>query len=266
MIVKHKVKKFLDDFGLLLPLFRIREYIKSCRSVDRCNEAKSLAFPLPPHYLRMLVSGNTSDKLFLSEGRVRSKHIEALLGKHGINLVDQKSILDFGCGCARVLRHFDGLTACELHGCDYNKKLIDWCTREQPFAEFIQNSLKPPLPYKDNQHTLVYAISVFTHLSEDLQHAWIDEVYRILAPGGHLIFTVHGTSTLHNLTVEEKERFGRHELIVKHPSGAGSNLCSVFHPRPWVEQHLAQRFTILDHISAEEHQDMPQDMVLFKKT
>jgi hypothetical protein len=39
---------------------------------------------------------------------------------------------------------------------------------------------------------LVLCHSVFTHLPEDVQFAWLDELARILVPGGILIASTHG--------------------------------------------------------------------------
>jgi hypothetical protein len=40
----------------------------------------------------------------------------------------------------------------------------------------------------------IYAISVFTHLSAELQDLWMKELRRIVRPGGHLLITTHGES------------------------------------------------------------------------
>jgi SAM-dependent methyltransferase len=41
---------------------------------------------------------------------------------------------------------------------------------------------------------LVVAVSVFTHLSLELQEFWIAEMRRIIRPGGYLIMSTHGPS------------------------------------------------------------------------
>ena len=66
------------------------------------------------------------------------------------------SMLDFGCGCGRMIRHWHDLPRRRLHGCDYNPLLVAWCSEHLPFAEFRGNALEPPLPYEDDQFDLVY--------------------------------------------------------------------------------------------------------------
>ncbi|MCP6725914.1 class I SAM-dependent methyltransferase, partial [Klebsiella pneumoniae] len=81
------------------------------------------------------------------------------------------SVLDFGCGCGRVTRwwaDFEGAVA----GSDVNAEAVAWCRENLGFASFEQNALAPPLDFDDASFDLVYALSVFTHLTEELQLAW----------------------------------------------------------------------------------------------
>ena len=49
-----------------------------------------------------------------------------------------ETMLDFGCGCGRILRWWASLKdSCEIWGCDYNADLIAWCQRRLSyFAQF----------------------------------------------------------------------------------------------------------------------------------
>ena len=75
--------------------------------------------------------------------------ITALLNRHDLKVDDADAILDFGCGCGRIARHFRSLKKAKLYGTDYNPELVAWCQRNLPFAEFGVNQLQPPLPYAD---------------------------------------------------------------------------------------------------------------------
>ena len=66
---------------------------------------------------------------------------------------------------------------------------MDGGRQHLPFARFTQDARRPPLPFAAASFDAAYALAVFTHLGEDLAHAWMDELARVLRPGGHLLVT-----------------------------------------------------------------------------
>lgn len=110
------------------------------------------------------------------------------------------------------------------------------------------NGIEPPLRYADNSFDFIYALSVFTHLPERLQHAWMQEMYRVLEPRGSLLITTQGDYYLDRLYPDQRERFEAGELIVKNENVAGSNFCSAYHPENWVRAKLARGFVVVDFI------------------
>jgi SAM-dependent methyltransferase len=157
-------------------------------------------------------------------------------------------VLDFGVGCGRIARHWAAVGGPEWHGCDYNDLLVRWCQENLPFLRTARNDLEPPLPYADDTFDLVYAYSVFTHLTEELHHRWMNELRRILAPGGRIIFSTHGEATREQMETAVAERFDRGELAVRFAGTPGSNLCSAFQPEEWVRNELVRDLEVLDHV------------------
>ena len=148
--------------------------------------------PLPPPRLRFRMAGSPSRDLFLEVGKHSSEEMEASLDQAGRPLASFGSILDFGCGCGRTLIWLaERYPATVFQGADVDAASIQWCKQNVPLAEFNQNRPLPPLDYSDETFDLVYAISVFTHLSEEFQLRWIGELRRILKPGGVLLSTVY---------------------------------------------------------------------------
>jgi ubiquinone/menaquinone biosynthesis C-methylase UbiE len=101
-------------------------------------------------------------------------------------------MLDFGCGWGRYTRLFlrdveDG----GLIGVDPEPAAIDVCRTHVPQASFLKSDYYPPLPFRDQFFDVVIAYSVFSHLYELPAHAWINELSRVLRPGGLLIATTH---------------------------------------------------------------------------
>ncbi|HJX47181.1 MAG TPA: class I SAM-dependent methyltransferase, partial [Gaiellaceae bacterium] len=215
--------------------------------------------PLPPRRLMVRVAGTGDADWFLRSGRAGYDGIAA-----HVPVAELESVLDFGCGCGRVTRwwsDFDGRVA----GSDVSGSAIDWCRANLPFARFERNALAPPLVFDDESFDLVYALSVFTHLTADLQLAWRDEVRRVLRPGGLLLLTTHGRSYLPRLGEEERASFERGELVVRWGDVAGTNLCSAYHPETYLRDTFAGGFAFLE-LEAEGARGNPtQDLVLLRK-
>src|SRR5439155_14229287 len=136
--------------------------------------------------LMVRVAGTADADWFLRSGRAGFDAIAA-----HVALDDVRAVLDFGCGCGRVTRYFHGLAG-EVAGSDVSDAAIEWCRANLGFGRFEVNGPAPPLVFEDESFDLVYALSVFTHLTDDLQLAWRDELRRVLRPDGRLLLTTHG--------------------------------------------------------------------------
>jgi SAM-dependent methyltransferase len=171
--------------------FRSAALVESFR--DRRIKTLSSGTPLPPPVLRYRVHGYLDGKGFLEAGTVCAEEIRSSLQLAGKELYGFHEVLDFGCGCGRVLRHFhDHPPSCRLHGTDIDPSAIAWCRANLSCASFSKNDLLPPLPFPDAAFDLVYAFSVFTHLDENYQLRWLEELKRVVKPGGTLMISTHG--------------------------------------------------------------------------
>lgn len=111
-----------------------------------------------------------------------------------------KRMLDWGCGCGRLIPFFQQLTGIpEVYGCDIDSEPIEWCTENLPEADFKVIPPYPPTDYPDNSFDLVIGFSVFTHLTREIQHDWLKEMKRVIAPGGLLLVTTHGDYIINTL-------------------------------------------------------------------
>ena len=221
--------------------------------------------PLPPPNLIFLVTGNESPAWFLNSGRTHSHAIRETLKKHDLKIEQFASVLDFGCGVGRIMRHWSSTRGPAWHGTDYNPQLVDWCREHLKFSQFNVNTLDGRLPYADESFDFIYAYSVFTHLNEELQFFWMNELSRVLKPGGYIYFTTHGEFYLSRLTPEERESFAKGVPVVREQHESGSNFCATFHPPQYVHETLAQGFTVLEFMPGSEHGWSAQDIHLVKK-
>ena len=221
--------------------------------------------PIPPTRLIHLAILSREVAWFLRSGRFGHQGVLHVLHRNELRPESFGSILDFGCGCGRMIRHWRGLQGPQLYGTDYNPELVAWCRKKLgSLAEFGVNQLRPPLDYGDETFGFVYAISVFTHLTEEVQNAWMNELARVLKPGGYLLITLHGETRLHQLDPQEKERFRAGQLVVKRDVAVGTNACGTYHPEQYVRDHLAKGFRLVDYVPRGSR-DTDQDMLLLQR-
>ena len=203
------------------------------------EEAEGL--PLPPARLRVMVQGTPDAQAFLTGGRLMAEELAQAASGAGAELSECDEILDFGCGCGRIARHWSSLEGAHVHGRDYNAALVDWCRSNLPFGEFGVNGRLPPLDLPDEAVDLVYAVSVFTHMPAAEQLAWIGELERVVRPGGLVLLTTHGEAHRERLTERERSQFREGRLVVRFPDTAGTNVCIAFHPPSYVRERLSAR-------------------------
>ena len=250
----------LGRLGLLRPTYRGYERL---RAVGRSGGVAEEKLPVPPSRLRIRVAGTPDLDWFLEGGRLAEETLRQAVARAGTSLEDMSSVLDFGCGCGRVMRRLAGLPG-EVRGSDFDATAVAWCRRNLPFATFVQNELEPPLPFADGEHDLVYAFSVLTHLPVPIQHAWVDELARVVRPGGLLLLSTHGDRYLDRLTAHERAAFERGEVVVRYEGVAGTNLCTTFHPPAYVRDRLGADLELVDELPEGARGNPHQDLFVFR--
>ena len=166
-------------------------------SADASNPGSS-DIPFPPDHLRLRVHGDTNLDAYINNGKVNCQRIQDWTRKDGVVLPQRAKVLDFGCGPGRVITWLQKeRTDWQFFGTDIDPEAIKWAQENLPgIATFQCNQHMPPLDYATDTFDLVYAISIFTHLPEDMQTAWLEELSRITKPGGYLLLTTHGETLI----------------------------------------------------------------------
>jgi SAM-dependent methyltransferase len=251
--------RVFDRMGILKPAFRAYESVKSLR-VDRGEAADGL--PLPPPKLRMRVICTPEHEAFVESGALAARTVEEALAENGLSIGEFRSTLEFGCGCGRVLRHWKDLPGA-VSGSDYDGDQVRWCDANLPFATVLKNDASPPLAFDDAGFDFVYSLSVFIHIAPEHQQDWMDEIHRVLEPGGHFLISTHGAGYVDQMTPEERQRFDAGEYVFRWPNAAGTNLCAGFHPDSYL-RHLARNFELVAHAPAAAR-DTREDLYLLRK-
>jgi SAM-dependent methyltransferase len=182
----------------------------------------------------------------------------------GFDLRAARAVLDFGCGAAKNIRLLRGIRDLRLVGTDINLAQIEWARQHVPGVEFHVNELGPPLHFaEDDAFDLVTAASVFTHIPLDLQRPWLDEIRRILRPGGYFLCTVAGSYHVgiqlspelrHRLREEGGVTLGPDDHGVSYATKAARS-CDVFQTREEVLRVFGRVFEVLDYSANTSGQD-----------
>jgi SAM-dependent methyltransferase len=223
------------------------------------------AGPLPPAKLRYRVSGSLDPASFRQTGRTIAADLQAILREAGRELDSFERVLDFGCGCGRVIQELvatPGRT--QFFGTDIDRELVGWCQRHIPDVDWAVNAHQPPLTYPDDRFDLIYAVSVFTHLDERMQDLWLAELSRVAQPGGLLILTVLGEASINKLGEAKRTAIlerghgyftgttGRLKL-----DGLPDFYQIAYHAPDYVRRHWTRWFEIVAHVprAINDHQD-----------
>jgi SAM-dependent methyltransferase len=246
---KRLVLDGLDRLGVTPTVIELRDRLNYRR--DRATQERNAAFqapdglPLPPPQMVHKVVGHFDLEVFYEGGENRYRYIRQLLEQVGADPDAPGSVLDWGCGCGRVLRQWHAAPHVEVHGSDYNAELVDWCRQHLPFARLAANGLAPPLPFADDAFDLLYGVSVFTHLGESLQEPWMAELRRVVKPGGYILITVNGGGVGTWLLRDEQARFDAGRLVVQSGRFQGRNQCAAVHPEAYVRNVLARGLEVV---------------------
>jgi len=222
--------------------------------------------PVPPAMLRYRVSQALSVSGFLRIGRGCASLIRQRVQDMGIEIAPTHRVLDFGCGCGRTISWLLRDSDAEFHGADVDGDAIDWCKKHLPRGRFVTNAPAPPLHYPTGYFDVVYCFSVFTHLNESMQDLWIDELHRILKPGGVLVLTVHGKNATEGLD-EDGRRALQAGGLVHSRSGKLKGLLPDWYQTTWHSRGyiVARLSASLEDVRYYEVPDGLQDAVAGRK-
>ena len=169
----------LDDFGELMISLPAAEFPNISRGLPRMASAQVQREWTGDHGLPLL-------KLSLSFVRSVSYQFARLTGRP----LDGAPILDYGCGYGRIARLMYYFTD-EVFGVDPWERSIDECRECGMGPNFLLSDYLPTsLPLARKDFALIFAFSVFTHLSERATRTALDVCRRYISDDGVLVITI----------------------------------------------------------------------------
>lgn len=117
--------------------------------------------------------------------------------RHGRCALEEAWVLDFGCGWGRITRYLArDVRLDRLFGCDPVEHVLAVCRSSGVPGSFAKSEfLLDNLPFAE-QFDLIYAFSVFTHLSQVAHERALMALHKSLAPGGVLVITIRPSAYL----------------------------------------------------------------------
>jgi SAM-dependent methyltransferase len=167
------------------------EGVEAVRECTLATRYPALATHPPPHLLRR-ISGSTNLRAFYTVGFQLAADVYRATERLLAHIASPET-LDWGCGCGRLVMHLRRhWPTANVHACDVDREAVHWCARNIADVDAFVSDLNPPLPLSPNSIDLVIGSSVMTHLDRSNQEAWLDEVHRVLRPGGIAALSTHG--------------------------------------------------------------------------
>jgi SAM-dependent methyltransferase len=157
--------------------------------------------PIPP--VHMMFDGPQDEAVFIANGEEYLQYYKDLAG-----LQPNERVLDVGSGIGRkTIPLITYLTEGSYDGIDCNVEGVQWCqeniTPANPNFRFQHVDVRAPgynpngtihpeefvFPFDDDNFDLVALNSVFTHMLPEAVETYLDEIYRVLKPGGRCLVT-----------------------------------------------------------------------------
>ena len=215
----------------------LRQFVRTLASElpmvarDALDDLRDRSLPGP--FRRFEVGGTTSRAQFLDVGK---RGAEELMWALPRPIEEDDVVLDYGCGCGRIARHFAFVK--RFYGVDVDASAIRWCQKH--LHGTYEMRATPP---EGVAFTIIYAVSIFTHMDERAQDEALAVIHRALAPGGIFIATLHNPEHVHVRNAQLDE------AGFAFVPGAGKfNENSAFHDVRYLRSHWSRWFELERHI------------------
>jgi ubiquinone/menaquinone biosynthesis C-methylase UbiE len=110
------------------------------------------------------------------------------------DFANDSTLLDVGCGWGRLtataMRDF---AASRITSVDVQTEAVEFC-RKAGFANVVKSEPNKPMPLPNDAFDMAIAYSVFSHLSEDAHWSLLNDIRRVLKPGGVAVVTTRAKS------------------------------------------------------------------------
>jgi 2-polyprenyl-3-methyl-5-hydroxy-6-metoxy-1,4-benzoquinol methylase len=166
---------------------------------------------------------------------------------------EEQRLLDWGCGSGRMAKYL--ARECAYTGIDIDREAIEWCRANIKNANFELQGLEARTKFADASFDAVIGISIFTHLREEEQFAWLKELSRVVRPDGVVAVSVNCATSLRNAGNPRAvvERLKSHgfcdtgvESMLKGVTADDEYYRNIYHTHGYIRETWSHEFEILD--------------------
>ncbi|MEF2156377.1 class I SAM-dependent methyltransferase [Luteimonas sp. FXH3W] len=258
-------------FRRITPLYwavGVVRYVRFRQEVRRADQkywSSDEYLELPPPNLRFRVHKALDAASYTANGVSITNDIVKILESNRIDISNSR-ILDFASGPGRVAGFLSQrFPNAKFFATDIDVEAISWAqVRFNDEIKFSSNEVLPPTHFDSQSFDLIYTVSLFTHLDEQLQFQWLKELQRILRPNGYLVATVHGELARSTCTSSELEAIRTKGILFRTDrigllklDGLPDFYQTTFHSENYVRNRWADYFEIVDYQvgGIQNHQD-----------
>jgi len=146
--------------------------------------------------------GQNPVRAYLADGWRTLAELMLVLERLDRSLLKTGSMLEFACGFGRFTRHLAPLLPGRLDCADVLPGSVEF-VREQFGVGAFESDSDPDKIDFPRRYSLIFVLSLFTHLPVEDWGAWLRALTGALEPGGVLLFSVHSEA----LALEQGVRF-----------------------------------------------------------
>ena len=198
-----------------------------------------------------------SPRIFDKWGYALKRKFSEAARRHGLNPGMDVRLLDWGCGCGRMAKYLVG--EYRYDGIDIDREAIAWCRQNIASGAFHLQGLEARTDFASDTFDAVIGISIFTHLREEEQFAWLSELCRIAKPGAILAVSVNSATSLFNagnppeiagaLTERGFCDTGP-ETMLNGVTADDTYYRNIYHAHDYLQERWSHHFTILEILPA----------------
>lgn len=266
--IKARLKQFFYTTGAAAMLDKLLYRIARIKNGGRNRRFRmnNVQLPIPPDYF-LYETYRLDYKMYVEDGQLTAKEIIHWTDNYVAAV--SPVVLEWGCGVGRIIRHLGNYLqpGALIYGCDINEEMIAWNKENLTGINFSAIAYNPPTPYASGRFSMIYAISVFTHIEADQQLNWLQEIHRILQQEGIFLFTTHGEHYTDQLLPKELQLLNQHGSYTKSYYQKGHRMMSTYQLPEKFAALVRNYFTILEYHNGEANPTMVggQDLWIVRK-